>query len=167
MTERRRDLLVILLFLVLVVGSCAASLTIGLEEPLSAFLPLLWLTALMAYKLAFWLSGRTGAAAAAPRVEFGDPVYVLQNTGGLVLCTDEPDGGYLAVFTGPDTAARFREIRGAHDWAPAPFSRTQLRDLLHSARHTGRVAYVMIDPLGDGRTTAVFPLSHRIGPLTG
>ena len=160
-------MLVTLLFLVLVVGSYAASHTLGLDEPLSTFLPLLWVAALLAYRLAFRLSGRTGAAAAATRVEFGDPVYVLQNPAGLVLCTDEPDGGYLAVFTGPDAAARFREVRSAHDWAPTPFSRTQLRDLLHSARHTGRVAYVMIDPLGDGRTTAVLPLSRCIERLSG
>jgi hypothetical protein len=97
------------------------------------------------------------------RVEFCFPVYVLQDPTGLVLCTEEPDGGYLAVFTGPGTAARFREVRQATDWTPTPFSQTQLSDLLHSARHTGRVEYVMIDPLSDGgRSTPVFPLSHCI-----
>lgn len=161
MAEQRRDWFVPLLLFVLMAGTYAAAQAIGTEEFLTTFLPLLWVVALLAYRIAYWLSGRR--AAIRPRVEFRYPVCVLQDPAGLVLCTEEPDGGYLAVFTGPDTAARYRELRSVQEWTPTPFSQTQLRDLFRSAKHTGRVAYVMIDPLIDNQGgTPVFPLSDCV-----
>jgi hypothetical protein len=152
------------LLFILVVGTYATAKAIGIEEPLTAWLPLMWVVLFLTCRVAFRLSRRR--ATFLSRVEFHYPVYVLQDPGGLVLCTEEPDGGYLAVFTGPDTAERYREIRSVHEWAPTPFSQTQLCDLLRSAKHTGRVGFVMIDPLvGDQRVTLVFPLSFYMGCL--
>ena len=166
MAERWRDGLVLLLFVAVAVGTYTAAQATGTYEPLPAFLPLLCAAAFVAYKVASWLLSKS--AAAPPRVEFSFPVYVLRNPIGLVLCTEEPDGGYLAVFTGPDTAARFREVRSVPDWSPVAFGHAELLEALQWARQSGRVQYVMLDPLvGPYGFTPVFPLSHCIDRLSG
>jgi hypothetical protein len=116
MAERWRDVLVLLLFVALAAGAYIAAQTTGTYEPLPAFLPLLCAAAFVAYKVASWLLAQS--AAALPRAEFSFPLYVLRNAAGLVLCTEEPDGGYLALFTGLDNAARFQEVRSVPEWSP-------------------------------------------------
>jgi hypothetical protein len=72
------------------------------------------------------------------------------------------------VFTGPDTAARFREVRNVPDWFPAAFGHVELLDVLQSAQRSGRVQYVTINLMvGRYGFTPVFPLSHCIDRLSG
>lgn len=165
MAERWRDVLVLLLFVALAMGTYAVAQVAGTYEPLPAFLPLLCAAAFVAYKVAFWLLGKS--AAAPSRAEFSFPAYVLRNPTGLILCTEEPNGGYLAVFTGPDTATRFRELRNVPEWSPVGFGHAELLEALQWARRSGRVQYVMIDPLvGPYGFAPVFPLSHCIERLS-
>lgn len=162
MEERWRDLLVFLLLVAVAAGSYVAARTTATDEPLPMALPLLCVAACVTYKLVVWLLDRV----AVPRVEFDFPVYVLRDPAGQVLCTEEPDGGYLAVFTSADTAARFREVRSLRDWSPAAFGRAELLDVLQFARRSGRVQYVVVDPLvGQYGFPPVFPLARCVGRL--
>ncbi|MDY3557303.1 hypothetical protein R5W24_006491 [Gemmata sp. JC717] len=164
MTERWRDVLLLLLFVAIAVGTYTAAQAAGTYEPLPTFLPLLCMAAFVVYKAVPWLLGT--CTAATPRAEFSFPVHVLRNPTGLILCTEEPDGGHLAVFTGPAAAVRFRDIRNIPEWSPVAFSHTELLEALQWLRRAGDVQYVMIDPLvGPYGFAPAFPLSHCIACL--
>jgi hypothetical protein len=166
MPERWRDSLVLLLLVACAAGTYATAQITGTHEPLPIFLPLISFAAFYIYKVACLLLGRW--AAAPPRIEFSFPVYLLRDSTGLVLCTDEPNGGHLAVFTSLDAAGRFREIRNISDWSPEAFSHVELLDVLQSAKHSGRVQYVMIDPrVSPYGLSQAFPLSRCIERLGG
>lgn len=166
MVERWRDPLVFVLFIACSTGTYAAARVTGTDDPLPSFLPLVCATAFVVYKAASWLLRQFESAST--QAEFLFPVYVLRDSAGRVLCTDEPDGGYLAVFTSLDAATRFREVRSVFEWSPASFDHTELLDVLQFAKRSGRVQFVMIDPLvGQYGFAPTFPLSHCIERLGG
>lgn len=94
-------------------------------------------------------------------------LYVLRDPTGLWLCTAEPAGGCLAVFTGPSAAARFIEARDLRNWTPTPITHEELLGTLRGEESLGRVRYVMLNPLsGDGRAAPMLPLAECIASLS-
>lgn len=154
-----------LVFFVLVAASItAATQTSGTHQSIPLFLPLICIAVFIVYKVASSVLNKSGNT---PRVEFSFPVYVLRDSAGRVLCTEESNGGYLAVFTDADTARCFQRVRKLLDWSPAIFSHAEMLDVLLSARQSGRVQFVTMDPLvGKRGITPVFPLSRCIDRLS-